>query len=240
VPLWWCWLAAGGLLWRVQGAERRQIDAADTALNGYEQAARELPLDPVADADLQRLLPWLDQARALSHGFDNAASASPAWWRLGLSQQQQNSPPRRTRCYRHALERALLPRLVWRLEAQLRGNMNQPDFLYEATRVYLIARQCRAAGPRPCACGDGAGLADLVSGRRVGADGARPCCITWTRCWRSRCRRFRWMARWWFRRAARSPACRWRNGPYSRIRPSAAAQLLPPVAARAMPSALPA
>ena len=27
---------------------------------------------------------------------------------------------------------------MWRLEAQLRGNLNSPDFLYEATRVYLM------------------------------------------------------------------------------------------------------
>ena len=27
---------------------------------------------------------------------------------------------------------------MWRLEAQLRGNLNRPDFLYEATRVYLM------------------------------------------------------------------------------------------------------
>ena len=40
--------------------------------------------------------------------------------------------------YRHALEWALLPRLIWRLEAQLRGNLNRPDFLYEALRVYLM------------------------------------------------------------------------------------------------------
>ena len=32
----------------------------------------------------------------------------------------------------------LLPRLIWRLEAQMRGNFTQPDFLYEATRVYLM------------------------------------------------------------------------------------------------------
>ena len=40
--------------------------------------------------------------------------------------------------YRHALEWALLPRLMWRLETQLRGNLGRPDFLYEATRVYLM------------------------------------------------------------------------------------------------------
>ena len=27
---------------------------------------------------------------------------------------------------------------MWRLETQLRGNLNRPDFLYEATRVYLM------------------------------------------------------------------------------------------------------
>ncbi|HTB38970.1 MAG TPA: type VI secretion system membrane subunit TssM, partial [Reyranella sp.] len=38
----------------------------------------------------------------------------------------------------HALGYALLPRLVWRLEAQMRGYFTRPDFLYEATRVYLM------------------------------------------------------------------------------------------------------
>ena len=40
--------------------------------------------------------------------------------------------------YRHALGYALLPRLIWRLEAQMRGYFTQPEFLYEATRVYLM------------------------------------------------------------------------------------------------------
>lgn len=130
-------LVAGALLWRIQSLERRQIDAAETALQGYEQAARQLPLDPVADADLQRLVPWLDQVRALSHSFDAAAATPPAWWKLGMSQEAKLAAAAHEG-YRHALERALLPRLVWRLEAQLRGNMNQPDFLYEATRIYLM------------------------------------------------------------------------------------------------------
>ena len=130
-------LAAGALLWQINSGERRQIDAADAALSTYEQAARQLPLDPVADADLSRLVPWLDQARVLSRGWDAAAATPPSWWKLGLSQEAKLAAAARE-VYRHALQRALLPRLVWRLEAQLRGNMNQPDFLYEATRVYLM------------------------------------------------------------------------------------------------------
>ncbi len=130
-------VAAGALLWQINSGERRQIDAAGAALGTYEQAAGALPLDPVADADLQRLLPWLDQARLLSRGWDAAAATPPPWWKLGLSQEAKLAAAAHE-VYRHALQRALLPRLVWRLEAQLRGNMNQPDFLYEATRVYLM------------------------------------------------------------------------------------------------------
>jgi type VI secretion system protein ImpL len=128
-------LAAGGLAWRIATAGQRQIDAANAALESYEQAAGTLKLDPVNDADLRRLAPLLEQAAALAQGMDGAAP--PAWWTLGLSQQPKLAAAARA-VYRHALERALLPRLVWRLEAQLRGNMNQPDFLYQATRVYLM------------------------------------------------------------------------------------------------------
>ena len=56
---------------------------------------------------------------------------------LGLSQHEKLAASARA-MYRHALEWALLPRLIWRLEAQLRGNPSRPDFLYEATRVYLM------------------------------------------------------------------------------------------------------
>jgi type VI secretion system protein ImpL len=128
-------LAAGGLLWRIETAGQRQIETAETALSGYQQAAKDLPLDPVNDADLLRLAPLLDQAATLPQAIDGATP--PAWWTLGLSQEQKLGAAARA-VYRHALEHALLPRLVWRLEAQLRGNMNQPDFLYEATRVYLM------------------------------------------------------------------------------------------------------
>jgi len=127
-------LAAGGLLWRIQASGQREIDAAQAVLDGYEAAAKTLPLDPVADADLQSLAPLLDRAAALPQGFGTTA---PPWWNLGLSQREKLAAAARA-VYRHALEHALLPRLIWRLEAQLRGNMTQPEFLYEATRVYLM------------------------------------------------------------------------------------------------------
>ena len=40
--------------------------------------------------------------------------------------------------YRNGLVYGLLPRLVWRVETQMRGNLARPDPLYELTRVYLM------------------------------------------------------------------------------------------------------
>ncbi len=99
--------------------------------------AQGLTLDPVADDDLPRLVPLLDAARALPHGAAAGEAASGTPLMLGLSQNAKLATAARD-VYRHALEWALLPRLIWRLEGQLRGNMNRPDFLYEATRIYLM------------------------------------------------------------------------------------------------------
>ncbi|MEJ0018250.1 MAG: type VI secretion system membrane subunit TssM [Acetobacteraceae bacterium] len=125
-------VATAGVLWQARSSGQRQIDASEAALARYEQTAGGLQLDPVADDDLPRLVPLLDQARALPRGSDE-----PAWLPVLLSQRDKLDASART-VYRHALEWALLPRLVWRLESQLRGNLNNPDFLYEATRVYLM------------------------------------------------------------------------------------------------------
>ncbi len=125
-------VTTAGMLWQARNAGQRAIEASTAALAGYERSARSLPLDPVADDDLARLAPLLDQARSLPRGADE-----PSWLPAGLSQREKLDAAARA-VYRHALGWALLPRLMWRLETQLRGNLNNPDFLYEATRVYLM------------------------------------------------------------------------------------------------------
>lgn len=132
-------LLVGGaaLIWHVRSSGQREIAAAQAQLAGYEQVARPLPLDPVADDDLMRLVPLLDRARNLSQAASADAAGPPSWLMLGLSQRDKLAASANT-VYRHALRWALLPRLIWRLEAQLRGNPDRPDFLYEATRIYLM------------------------------------------------------------------------------------------------------
>ncbi|MBV8914725.1 MAG: type VI secretion system membrane subunit TssM, partial [Acetobacteraceae bacterium] len=126
-------LAAAGLLWRERMGAEATLEGAQQALAGYEAASQGLPLDPVQDADLPRIVPLLDRARALPYGYDQtgASDATP------LAQESKLGAAARE-VYRHGLEYALFPRLLWRLEAQLRGNQTQPDFEYEATRVYLM------------------------------------------------------------------------------------------------------
>jgi type VI secretion system protein ImpL len=129
-------LTLGAAGWLVAGhsAGQREIADMSSAFAAYEAIAKETTFDPVNDSDLPRLLPLLDAARNLGQttsssggilaGFDLSQAAK---LRAGADA-----------VYRHALGYALLPRLVWRLEAQMRGYFTQPDFLYEATRVYLM------------------------------------------------------------------------------------------------------
>ena len=76
----------------------------------------------------------LDADRELS---TTARSSSPLLAGFDLSQTAKLRGGAES-VYRHALGYALLPRLIWRLEAQMRGYFTQPEFLYEATRVYLM------------------------------------------------------------------------------------------------------
>jgi type VI secretion system protein ImpL len=130
-------LAGGALLWHTSRVDQQRIAVTSAAFARYEKTAAALKLDPVNDADLPRVLPLLDEARALPGGYDSPRPKASSWLPLGLSQKAKLAAGARA-VYRHALERVLLPRLIWRLETQMRGNFDRPEFLYEATRVYLM------------------------------------------------------------------------------------------------------
>ena len=117
------------LWWRADGVDR--IVALQGAIGVHAADAAARPLDPVADADLARLLPLLDRARVLPF-----AALDGAGWG-GLDPAPALGTASRT-IYRHALERTLLPRLLRRLETQIAGALDQPELSYEATRVYLM------------------------------------------------------------------------------------------------------
>jgi type VI secretion system protein ImpL len=128
-------LGLAGLVLRARGEAEAQIAASARAIAAYEATAKPLAFDPVNDADHPAFLALLEQARGLPFGYGQAG-AGPGWM-LGLGQEEKLSLAANT-VYRHALERVLLPRVLWRLESQIRGAINRPDFVYEATRVYLM------------------------------------------------------------------------------------------------------
>lgn len=115
-----------------QGTNAAAVGAARRGLVREQKIAAAVRIDPVARADLPAILPLLEQARALADrprigGLDG----------LGLDQTASIRAATRT-VYRHVLDFALLPRLVLQLEAEMRGGLDRPAYLYQATRVYLM------------------------------------------------------------------------------------------------------
>lgn len=117
------------------------ITEAKAALAAYIRNAQSVPLDPVRQSDLARIAPLLDQARALPYGADYNSTLVQLL--PGLSQAAKLNAAARS-LYRNALEHMLLPQLILRLEGQMRAHLQQPEFLYQATKVYLMLG---SAGP---------------------------------------------------------------------------------------------
>ena len=103
----------------------------EAALGAYRGQLSSLALDPVASDDLPIVTPVLDTAAALPVPADGFI-AIPGLSQAGKLRQGASQ------AYREALRDVLLPRLVWRLEAQMRARLADAEFLYEATRVYLM------------------------------------------------------------------------------------------------------
>lgn len=125
-------VAALVLLWRSGEIERTRIDHQDELLAAYRQSLSGLALDPVTSDDLPAAAAALDQGRALGQQAPGEATIP-----LGLSQAAKLGQTDRI-AREHVLQRVLLPQLLWRLEDQMRARFGEPDFLYEATRVYLM------------------------------------------------------------------------------------------------------
>ncbi len=108
-------------------------DVADmaAALQGYETRAAGAALDPVSEGDLRPLAGLLDQAQALP----GALTAPAAGFGMGQATKLNAAA---AQVYRDGLVYGLLPRLVWRIETQIRGNLARPETLYGLTRLYLM------------------------------------------------------------------------------------------------------
>jgi type VI secretion system protein ImpL len=90
------------------------------------------------------LLPLLDALRALPGGYEDRDRGAP--WGMGLGLYQGDKLGSQAQlAYRRVLHRALLPRVILRMEEQIRQVSTEPELLHAALRVYLMLDDCRAS-----------------------------------------------------------------------------------------------
>ncbi|MFV0492495.1 MAG: type VI secretion system membrane subunit TssM [Pseudorhodobacter sp.] len=126
-------------------ANRDMIAEATERLNSYQAAAAVIPSNPIADSDLPSVVPALNillnlPQNALMPLPEGEERVIPAGAGYGLYQGEVLGD-QGAQSYRAALNQHFLPRLILRLEEQIQGNINNPDILYEALKIYLMLGQ---------------------------------------------------------------------------------------------------
>jgi type VI secretion system protein ImpL len=110
----------------------------DRAVDNYAAAAGGLlKQDTVSDPDLRPVYERIDGLLNLPTGYATRDEATPVDQTFGLSQRPRLQSASES-TYQLALERLMRPRLVLRLEQQIQKNINEPSFVYEALKVYLM------------------------------------------------------------------------------------------------------
>lgn len=135
-------VTAGALWTRSYLANDAMIADATERLNLYQAAASEIPSNPIADSDLISVIPALNilYDMPVNHARSEESLIIPAGSGYGLYQGDVLGD-QAAQSYRAGLNQHLLPRLLLRLEDQIQGNINNPDILYEALKVYLMLGQ---------------------------------------------------------------------------------------------------
>ena len=121
------------------------IAATDRGVVRYVADAKEvLAEDPVADADLGKPLSLLDMLLYLPAGYGTRSIPEDPIGTFGLS-QRDTLLTASTSAYQAALDRMLRSRLVLYVEHQIEANQENPIFLYEALKVYLMLGRYESA-----------------------------------------------------------------------------------------------
>ncbi len=129
--------------WGWSYASNKSLMAAtDNAVSQYRvNAADFLKSDTVTGdnlkEDLVRVLGVLDSLRDMPTGYATLDYGTPLEETFGLSQRDRLSVASRA-AYQQALDRMLRSRLILRLENQIEANINDPTFVYEALKVYMM------------------------------------------------------------------------------------------------------
>ncbi|MBT9373084.1 type VI secretion system membrane subunit TssM [Rhizobium sp. CSW-27] len=117
---------------------RQLITATNAAIAEYRTiGGPALNAEPVSDTDLHTVLDLLHKLRNMETGYANGNALAGRFAGFGLGQTDRLRSASEE-AYRQALERTFRSRLVLRVEQQIEANINDPMFVYEALKVYLM------------------------------------------------------------------------------------------------------
>jgi type VI secretion system protein ImpL len=131
-------LGLGGMWWTSYARNSDLIVQTNYGLADYRSsAAPVLQETSLSERNFSRILPLLHKLRHLPAGYAGKDEPTPVAATFGLSQRERLQSATQE-SYHQALERLLRSRIIYRLEEQLEANVNNPGFIYEALKVYLM------------------------------------------------------------------------------------------------------
>ncbi|MBP1852497.1 type VI secretion system protein ImpL [Rhizobium halophytocola] len=113
------------------------ISNASAQVGSFKTVSNDIPRSPIADANLPPIVPALNLLRDLPGNPAASDPEPPVELTFGLYQGDAVGTES-AQAYRGALNTMLLPRMLFRIEEQMQANINNPDFLFEALKVYLM------------------------------------------------------------------------------------------------------
>lgn len=126
---------AAGIAWFTSYSRNQSyIDLVELKTQEAEQQVEAV--EPT-DLSLEGVVNALDTVRRIPGGYEDQDAPVPLLTRLGLYQGDKLGEQAQF-AYSNALKNLFLPRIVLRLEDQLRQGNNNSDFTYEALKVYLM------------------------------------------------------------------------------------------------------
>ena len=128
-------LASTGLAWWTSfNSNQNYISTVDAKVAEFDENISVLSEDIT---DISAPLPVLDLLRTIPGGYADREEPAPLATGFGLDQRDKLGSAT-SAAYRRVVQAALLPRLVNRLEQQIRESLDQPDRLSDILKVYLM------------------------------------------------------------------------------------------------------
>jgi type VI secretion system protein ImpL len=113
------------------------LASATAQISEYQTAAAQIPRSPIGESDIPSVVPALNVLRDMP-GNPSLGDQDPERALTYGLYQGEVVGTQAHQAYRSALNEHLLPRLLLRLEEQMQANMNNPELLYEALKIYLM------------------------------------------------------------------------------------------------------